>query len=269
MGYLYGGIACIVLGIILFFVRQSKKKSLFSVLSAPKRSCGEIQEMAKQIAEEIGSGSFNERIKITGKVETVSPLISELANRECVYYQSSVYRKFEDYETYEDSEGKTRERRVTKEELLSSNSNQIPFELNDGSGKIQVNLKGASLDSMKVLDQFVPGESSGSMLSFGSFSFNLGNRDWGRARTLGYRYEEYIIPVKASMLVVGEANDAGGALSVVKPADKDYKYIVSLKSEQEYVSGAKSSIKWLNIFAQIFTLGGAVLAALQFILEKK
>ncbi len=267
MGMLYGGIAAVVLAIILFLVKLSKKKALFSVLSAEKKNCKDLQDISKQVADEIGSGSFSERCKIYGKVESANPLSSELAGKPCVYYSSSIYRKYEDYEISTDADGNETERLVTKEELLSSNVNKIPFYINDGTGKVKVDLEGASLDTVKVLDKFVPGE-GGSSLSLGSFSFNIGSMDFGRSNTLGYRYVDEIIPIDRNLLVVGRANDANGELTFNSPEDKDYKYIISLKSEQQYVSGSKKSINILNIVSIVSLVGGAVLTALQFILKK-
>ncbi len=192
-----------------------------------------------------------------------------MAGKPCVYYSSSVYRKYEDYEIYTDNNGNEKERVVTNEELMSSNTNKIPFDIDDGTGKIKVNLEGASLETQTVLNQFEPGESSGSVLSLGYFSFDIGGYDYGESSTLGYRYVEKIIPVNRNLLVVGEAKDSSGELTIEKPSDKDYKYLVSLKSEENYIKGAKTSINIMHILSIITGIGGVALAILQFVLGKK
>jgi len=268
MGWLIAGVISFIIGVILFFVAASKRKSLFSVLSSEKRNCKQLVETAKSISDEIGAGSFNERCRIWGKIESSEPLISELTERECVYYRSAVYRKYETTESYTDEKGNSRTRRVTQEECLSSNTNQIPFYLNDGTGKVEVSLEGAVIeDTVKVLDRFVPGESSGSALSFGRFSFSLS--PFGGSRTLGYRYEESIIPVNNNLFVVGEASDGQGYVRIQAPHEKGYKYLVTMKSEEEYVKSLKGTIQGLSIAAPILTGIGVVLSILQFVIGKK
>lgn len=198
--FLIGGGVSLVIAIITFFVSKSKQKKLFSVQVAEKASCGEIKKTAQEVAQEIGAGSFNQYSKIYGKVSAPSPLTSPFAEQPCVYFTSTVYRKYESVETYTDDNGKKQQRRVTGEETVSSENDQIPFMINDGTGEIEVSTQGIIReDLVQSLNRFVPGE-GGRSLSLGRFAFNL--PAFGAAsRTLGYRYEERIFPVNRNALV--------------------------------------------------------------------
>jgi hypothetical protein len=262
MGYLIGGIVAAVLAFISFFVMKMVKKSLFTVLSSPKRSCGELQEVSRQVAEEIGAGMFSERCKVRGKIAAESPLIAEISGNPCVYYESKVYRKYEEVEVHTDADGSRKQTRETEEELLSSNKNHIPFKINDGTGEITVGLDGAEIGKTeKALDQFIPGEPESQTLSFGRFKFRLEDVNTGLSRTLGYRYEEDIIPLGAELMVVGEASDASGTLRMQEPEDHEYTYLATLETEQEYVKSAKTSIKIFGIAGAVLSIGAVALLA--------
>lgn len=267
-GFLIAGIIAFIIAIILFFVRNAKKRDLFSVLSAEKATCKELTETAKSVGEEIGAGSFNQRVKIYGKIECDRPIQSEITKQECVYYYSQISRRYEYEEEYTDSQGRRNTRLVTTEETVSSNSSHTPFYINDDTGRIEVSLDNAEIkDSVSVLDRFVPGETTGGRLTLGSFSINLGNIGYGGSRTLGYRYQESIIPLHRNLLVVGEASDSAGYLRIQAPKEKNYDFIVTLKTEEEFVKTAKSSINKLNTFSIIFLVLGGVLTALQFLVQ--
>lgn len=264
--FLIGGGIALVIAIITFFVSKSKQKKLFSIQVAEKASCGEIKKTSQEVAKEIGAGSFNQYSKIYGKVTTPTPLTSPFSEKPCVYYASTVYRKYESVETYTDENGKERQRRITGEEIVSSEKDQIPFMLNDGTGEIEVSTQGVVReDLVQALNRFVPG-AGGRSLSLGRFSFNL--PAFGAAsQTLGYRYQEYIFPVNRNALVIGNITDNSGNLRFEKPEDKDYKFLLTTKSEDEYISTTKKGIKVTKILSAVFLAATAVLAILPFILK--
>jgi hypothetical protein len=65
--------------------------------------------------------------------------------------------------------------------------------------------------------------------------------------------------------VLGEAMDAGGALAVRKPAKKDARFLISVRSEEELVRKAGSAVKGLSIAAAVCLVVGVALAALAFL----
>ena len=109
-----------------------------------------------------------------------------------------------------------------------------------------MNPNGAAIDSIKSVDKFEPAGLDLNAISFGRFNVSLPLLASGR-RTLGYRYQEQIIPLNRKIYVLGEASDSSGELMIQKPKDKKESFIVSLKSEEELVGSVESVIKWTLI----------------------
>ena len=101
------------------------------------------------------------------------------------------------------------------------------------------------------------------MLSFGRFSLTLGQEQLAdNRRTLGYRYSEDILPLDRDLFVLAMASDGEGSLRLQKPTERDRKFLLSLKSEDELTAnaerGAKNSFTWMLVCL----IGGAVLILL-------
>jgi hypothetical protein len=84
----------------------------------------------------------------------------------------------------------------------------------------------------------------------------------GGRRTLGYKYEEQIVPVGKPIYVLGEASDAGGQLAIRKPTKKGTSFIVSLKSEEELTRSAAGTATGLTVGAAIAAVAGVIVALL-------
>jgi len=75
------------------------------------------------------------------------------------------------------------------------------------------------------------------------FTLNIGGFQLGRGRrTLGYRYREWILPPQQRIYVLGGANVRSGEPCIMKPNERGQKFMVSVKSEEEIVKGATSTI---------------------------
>jgi hypothetical protein len=183
-----------------------------------------------------------------------------------VQYSMRVTREYEEEYWETDSEGRRVRRTRRGSETVASNSRSVPFFVRDSSGKIRVIPEGASFVAEKSVSRFEPGETHGDQLRIGSLNIAIGALGSGR-RTIGYRYEEDLVPVGKDIYVLGEANDRGGALAVSKPERKDAKFIISLKSEEQLVRGAKGAVTGLGIGAIAALAVGAVLVVLNFFIR--
>lgn len=232
------GIILIAIGVILFFVRKSKRAKAFNIKSARPASAAELQETAAHIAKEIGSGSWRDYVKMRGRVQVKEPLESELGQQACVHYAMTVTREYEETVT-EARGGKATTKTRRGSETVASNKRSTPFFVVDSSGQVLVNPDGASIETVKVLDEFRPGASSGGTLSFGRFSLAMsGGTPEGRRRTLGYRYTESILPVDESVLVVGNVSDSTGEVTLCHPTEGDREFIISLKTDEQLTAAA-------------------------------
>jgi len=252
------GIVLIVIGVILFVVRSLNKKKLFNIKATQTLKTNEIADLCNSVKDEIGPGSFNKVLEVKGVIKCDNPLTAELSGQNCVYYSMSVTREYE--ETYTDYDQNKRPVQRTRRgsDVISSNSQSVQFFVEDDTGKILVNPNSASLDTVKSVDKFDPAGASMNALSFGSFNISIPSLGAGR-RTLGYRYVEEIIPLNRKVYVLGEASDSSGELMVQKPKDKKENFLISLKSEEELVSGVENIIKWTLIGAIAADAIGVVL----------
>ena len=142
------------------------------------------------------------------------------------------------------------QKNVRGSETVSSNSQRVPFYVEDQSGKILVNPNNANIDAIQVKDEFRAGETQmGQSISFGAFTFTVPSPLTSK-RTLGYRFQESILPLDRKVYILGEATDTSGELAIQYPREKGKKYIISLKSEEELVRGTESTIKW-TLYAAI------------------
>jgi hypothetical protein len=105
----------------------------------------------------------------------------------------------------------------------------------------------------------------GSQLSLrvGGFSLAVGGNQHGNhRRTLGYRFEERILPLDRSVYVLGEVADTADGLVLRKPATTEGPYVVSLKSEAELIQSKEASAKWLKIGAIASVITGIALVVM-------
>ncbi|AUC62296.1 hypothetical protein AA637_14595 [Cyanobacterium sp. HL-69] len=225
------GFILVAIALILFFVKQAQAKNHGSLLSARLTDIEELQTTCQAITQEIGGGNWRDYVKLWGKISVDEPLISEMKQEPCVYYRMLVQREYEEKVRSQDSEGKTIEKTVRKSETITQNQGSTPFILEDKTGTITINSQGAKFDTIKILDEFRPEQPAGGMLQFGNFSF-LMRSDSYNTHTLGYRYQEFILPINREVLVLGNASDETGELRITKPSNNE-PFLVSLKTEEE------------------------------------
>lgn len=247
---------------VILFVSAGKKKNLVSDMKGTiTSSSAEITDLAKSVGQEIGTGSFSQKVELTGRVKCSQPLVSEMAEKQCVWYKATVHREYEETITEKDSEGRTKTRTQRGSELLTSNERHAEFELEDESGRIAINPAGAKIEGERVVNSFEPGEQNMSV-GFGRFSFAIGRPSTGR-RTLGYKLEEWAIELDRNIYVLGEARDDSGRLTVAKPGEKGSRYIISTKSKEDIVKAASKSGKTMSTISLVLIIGAIALAALK------
>ncbi|MDS3861772.1 E3 ubiquitin ligase family protein [Thermosynechococcaceae cyanobacterium BACA0444] len=239
----------LIAAVVLFFVQRHYRLRLRSLKLANLVNSQSIQQLAADVATEIGGGSLREYVKLYGRVKSEHPLISELKQMPCVYYSMQVIREYEERVRSEDSEGRTEWRTERRSDTISSNTQSIPFFLQDAQGTVHIDPEGAGFETIQVLNEFRP-EGNSNRLSFGGFSLNLDIAvGSGGGRTLGYRYQESILPLDRQVLIVGEASDQTGELVIGKPQQKGRKFFISLKSEDTLTNHTQNIITYTTLGA--------------------
>lgn len=228
---------------------QARKAQTLKLTAASTVS--QLTEICASVAQELGPGSFRQTVKIRGKASSPGPLVSEITHTPCLGYTAKVIREFEVLVWEKDSEGREMQRRQRQSEVLASNQRSITFFLDDGTGIVEVHPEGAQIDTRKTRSDFQPAHST---LSIGSFQIDFSSMPGG---TLGYRYEEEILPLDEELSLVAEASDLGGKLVLRKPEDKDNLFLISPRSFEDLASGSKS----LQSLFYAVSIGIAILGA--------
>lgn len=237
-----GGLLFIV-SIFLFFFRRSQLARLACIRMARPCTTEQIRQTADGVAEEIGGGSWQDYVKVQGEIQCDQPLRSQLKNVDCVHYTCKVTRKYEEITTKKDSNGNRVKETEQKSEVISRDTQSTPFWLVDATGKIEVYPDGVDdVETVEVLSEFKrESQASGGKLSFGKFSISLPHQtSQGPGRTIGYQYEESILPIGRDALVIGMATDATSKPTLRKPTEGKNKFIISLKAETELAKAAKT-----------------------------
>jgi hypothetical protein len=256
------GIVLLVVSGILYFVRMNAQKKLFEIKSTETFLTKDLQDLYSSVKSEIGAGGFSKMAEVKGLVKCDNPLKGEISGQPCVYYSMTVTREFEETKQERDANGNMVTKNVRGSETVSSNTQRVPFYVQDESGRMLVNPNNANIDPVQVKDEFQAGEyQTGQSLSFGGFTFTV-NSPLSSRRTLGYRFQESILPLDRKVYILGEVTDTSGELAIQYPREKGKKYIISLKSEEELVRGAESTIKWTLYAAIACDVIGIVLVIL-------
>lgn len=245
MGFLIFGSILLIAGIVLFFVRKDYRTQAYSLRVARPVTVGELEKLSKEIAQEIGGGSWRDYVKLTGTVVCDRPLTSPLTQSPCVHYSMSVRREYEETVTRKDSNGNETQETQRGSETVSSNQQSAPFDLQDATGAIAIDPAGADIETVKVLDEFRP-EQPGNFISFGGFSMALSGLGAGR-RTLGYRYGESILPLQRRITVVAALSDSANRLTLQSPAASDKKFMISLRSDEELTKAVDRNARLTTI----------------------
>lgn len=239
-----GFILLIVSGVLFLIKKQQESKAL-SIKSARSSAISELKHLAGEIADEIGGGNWRDYVKVYGTVVCDRPLTSELKQETCVYYRMSVKRRYEEMVTRKDSDGNTQQEIEQRTQTVAGNQQSVPFRVRDRHGdEIEVNPTGADIETIKVVSEFQPEGKNRLEIRFGGFSQSFETATpRANCKTLGYEYEESILPINRQILVIGTASDVTGELMLQRPVKSDKKYIISLKSDEELAANADQGAK--------------------------
>ncbi|MCB0479510.1 MAG: E3 ubiquitin ligase family protein [Crocinitomicaceae bacterium] len=255
MGIMIGGAVVALIGLVLWILMNKRKAKMNVMDNYENTSAAEIIQNHQFFEEEYGKGSFSNFIEIRGNVHCESPIQSEFAKENVVYYKSIVTREIEKQVQRRDSNGNVRWDNVRSTEKVSENERKANFYVKDQTGEVLVDPEGAELHTMKIFSEYEAGSNpSGNWFNFGGFSFGTSSG----TTVLGYKYEEYAIPMNSHLYVLGEANDRAGKLRISKSTDKKQHFIVSTKTEDELKSNLQSNInifKWSAIALWIIGAG--------------
>ena len=242
----------------LWWARVLQGRNL-AIASASVIPLGQLVEDSAAVSREMGSGSFRQEVRIRGKIRCGAPLVSELSRTSCAAYKFTVTREREEVFLERDSQGEETQRVQRIGEVVASNEATVVFDLDDGSAQVPVNPEGAKIQWVKTHSSYRP--ASPVLADFTLGAFTLAQVPVSND-ILGYRYEEFCLPLDREVTVVAEASDLGGSLTLRSPETQGAPFLVTTKSFQELTRGNKVLISTMKGIA----LGLGAVACLIFLL---
>jgi hypothetical protein len=256
-----------IVGIILLlvaagavFYARSRQNVARQSTATDTLTCDELVKLAASVGEEVGGGSFSQRVEVAGQTVAGSdgPVEGPHSQTKAVWYRGQVTHRYWTMERRE-VDGKTSWDRVEHTETVSDLSSEIPFLVDDGTGsQVAVDPRGADIDEPEqTVDRFEPGTGSSSGGGFMDSILNSALRSGDRTGTIGFGYHEWVIRPGAQVYVHGVATDATGRVGFAKPAKG--RYMISTRTEEEIVGEALKHAKWSKIAAISLAVIGVVL----------
>ncbi|OIP30790.1 MAG: hypothetical protein AUK47_24130 [Deltaproteobacteria bacterium CG2_30_63_29] len=254
------GIILIVVGIGLFIAHRFKLKSVYEMRMFEQRNTADLLDEAGTIAAELGAGSFEQSAQLVGDIVCDQPLTSQLGEHSCVYYRMSVRRKYDEEYWEKDNNGNQVRKTRTGTDVVSDTKESCPFYVKDETGKLLVVPDGAKFDSLiESVSRFEPATMGGlGGIGFGRFQLTPPMMQGSGRRTLGYHYEEHVLPLNRRVTIMGQVNDKMGQLAMRK-ADGQ-KLFISTRSKEEMVGSAQKTAQVMFASAIGSAVIGVVLA---------
>jgi hypothetical protein len=224
------GVALLIVGGILLWMGRSRQNLVDAIQHAVPTPAGKIAHALP-----------GELVAVTGIARSNNPMFSQRGGIPCLYFSSTVERDYERTEytpATKNQSARTSTHRST--EIMSTDEQSIPFEVEDQSGSVRVLPDKAAFDAKETLNRFDAHGSGGSgMFSIGGFGMSSGDRE----RTLGYRYHEETIALNEPVYVVGVVTESG---EIARPRDGRERaaLIVSYRDRDSVRDEWQSSARW-------------------------
>jgi hypothetical protein len=226
-------------GVLLYFRNRTKHKSAL------------MSQTETSNASDVSSIAPGTLVEVKGTLRCEEPLTSEMAEKTCAYYSSTVTREYlrPDYDDDDNDVGSDR-----RTEIIAQNVQFAPFMVEDDTGFVGVHAEGAEVDARQVVNRFDRNTGNEGTFSLGGMTVNLS----GGERTIGYRYTESILPVDESVYVLGTAQE-GGTIGAPPSDAKDHRFVVSHRSEEAHTQSLGKSALWLGVGGAASLVLGVVL----------
>lgn len=245
------GIICLAIAGGLWYASQGQAAKSTAMAVADTHTAQELHAIHERIVGSIGGDAFAEQCEVTGVIECETPLSAPLSGTPCVAYEYKVIREYEEEETERDEEGNAETKVTRGSETVESNDQHVQFWVKDNTGRVLVDPTDADIDMKRTGERFDEDE----------------DRSWhAQRRTLGYRKTEQALAMGSQVYVLGCAVDfQGQPLMKRHPQDKNAKFLISWKTEQELVSAAESGSRNYQIASYVVGGLGLLLIVLGFV----
>lgn len=200
-------------------------------------------------------GVFIGLVELKGKAKSPDPLTSHLAGEACVHYTWSVEEHWSRWvtETYTDSKGntRTRTRRESGWTTVDHGGAQVPFFLEDDTGRLLVRPGGAKIEPVTIFSRTV-GTADPLYYDKGP-AHAVMDSDHRR------RFTEEALPVGIPLYIVGRARERKDVVAPEIAEDKEAPlYLISTRSEKQVGAGFLWKAWLLGILGFVLVTAGGV-----------
>ena len=201
--------------------RRHQVRNLAVLLDAHSSSIAELHGLQATVAQQIGPGSFRERVKLSAEIVCDEPLLAPWSREPCVAFSQTVTHQLEvQTETITtDSEGRTHKeiRWEQRNEILSTLERRCPFHLRQGAQTVSLIPDGADLDLEPVFHHVDPPQGGNTSTT----------------RSLGVLREEAIFSASGMVFVLAECTDTDGILRLQAPSESGL-FVVRRGTEDDF-----------------------------------
>ena len=212
--------------------RRHQGRKLAHLLEARSSGVAELLDLQRSVAEQMGAGSFVERIKLSGEIVCDQPLVAPWSGEPCVAFTdtSTAMLEVREETTSTDSEGnrRTEVRWQRRDQTLNRLERRCSFSLREGNQQLPIQPEAAELELENVFSQVDPPTTDN--------TFNT--------RQLGIRREEAILRAGGMAFVVAECSDTSGQLQLQAPQNGGL-FVVRRGSEADLSSAIR---RWRRIW---------------------
>jgi len=192
------------------------------------------QRLMRDLPTSKTSGVFIGFNELKGLAKSSNPLSSFLAEADCVYYDYQVSEKWSRWETetYTDSKGNRRTRRVHKSgwTTVASGGNLIPFILQDDYGVVRIQPEGAKIEPLTMFSK-----RCGMLnpLYYGKGpNYSIMDSDHIR------QFTEYGIPIDDELYILGQARERSDTVAAEIAQSKSAPlFLISTREEDRIIAG--------------------------------
>lgn len=245
MGFYIGGGLSLLIAVIGFFVLGSAKRKREKIIGTETYSAKEIREVYQTTKDEMLEGEFSFPCELKGVIAADDPVTAPMSGKRGVWYRSVVERQRQETRWTTDNKGRRRKQVQQIWETVSDETDRSDFYVTDESGRIPVRSEGAEIIGAHVV--------------YDRFEKEPG---YGENRVLGYRKQEWLVPLDVPVYALGHVTDRGGSLAMQATGGDDDRYIISLKSERELVEGLEGRVKLWRVLVPVLGVIGAALILL-------
>jgi hypothetical protein len=234
---LFAVIFLIAGGVLLYFRNRTKQKSAL------------MSQTETSNASDVASIGLGTQVEVKGTLRCDEPLTSEMAEKTCAYYSSTVTREYLERDYDDNDVGSDR-----RTKIIAQNVQFAAFVVEDDSGSVTVDAEGVEVDARQVVNRFDRNVGNEGTFSLGGMTVNLG----GGERTIGYRYTESILPLNESVYVLGTVQE-GGRVGAPQFGEKGHRFVVSHRSEEAHTQSLGKTALWLGLGGAASLVLGVVL----------